>query len=88
VQACYGRVDHSDALHEASAVSLKPVAADGESEEGGHRYEGTVPLDRTGAFGYAVRVLPRHPLLATEAELGLIAVPLTRPDGLPPTAWV
>jgi starch phosphorylase len=32
-------------------------------------------LDRTGPFGYTVRVLPRHPNLATEAELGLVAVP-------------
>jgi starch phosphorylase len=34
-----------------------------------------LPLERTGPFGYTVRVLPAHPLLATSAELGLIAVP-------------
>ena len=33
-----------------------------------------MPLERTGAFGYTVRVLPRHPLLATEAELGVVTV--------------
>jgi starch phosphorylase len=85
VQACYGRVDQADALHDATAVSLK---CSGDADEGGFRYEGTVPLDRTGAFGYAVRVLPKHQLLATPAELGLVAVPLAPPDGLPPTAWV
>jgi glycogen phosphorylase len=32
-----------------------------------------VPLERTGSFGYTVRVLPKNDLLATPAELGLIA---------------
>ena len=32
-------------------------------------------LDRTGPFGYSVRVLPADPLLASPGELGLIAVP-------------
>ncbi|HSP39749.1 MAG TPA: alpha-glucan family phosphorylase [Frankiaceae bacterium] len=85
VQACYGRVDETDSLHETTALALTHV---GDAEEGGHRYEGAVPLARTGAFGYAVRVLPKHPLLATSAELGLVAVPLQPSDGLPPTAWV
>jgi len=31
-------------------------------------------LDRAGAFGYTVRVVPRHPLLVSSAELGLVAV--------------
>jgi starch phosphorylase len=39
------------------------------------RYEGTVALDRSGPFGYTVRVLPEHRLLAGPAELGLVAVP-------------
>jgi glycogen phosphorylase len=37
-------------------------------------FEGTVPLGRAGSFGYNVRVVPRHPLLASTAELGLVAV--------------
>jgi starch phosphorylase len=74
VQAVYGRVDETDQLHEPSTVALSHL---GSADEGGHRYEGVVPLARTGSFGYAVRVLPRHDLLATPAELGLVAVPLT-----------
>jgi starch phosphorylase len=85
VQAIYGRVDETDSLHDATAVALAQVGSgDGE----GYRYEGVVPLERTGAFGYAVRVLPKHPLLATPAELGLVAVPLQRPEGVAPPAWV
>jgi starch phosphorylase len=37
-------------------------------------FTGTVQLDRAGGFGYTVRVVPRHALLASSAEMGLIAV--------------
>ena len=33
------------------------------------------PLRRPGPFGYTVRVVPRHPLLATSAEMGLVTYP-------------
>ncbi|HWH98176.1 MAG TPA: alpha-glucan family phosphorylase [Pseudolysinimonas sp.] len=36
-------------------------------------FHGTVTLDRSGTFGYTVRVVPNHALLATPAELGLLA---------------
>ena len=36
-------------------------------------YRGAVRLDRPGSFGYTVRVVPRHDLLASAAELGLVA---------------
>jgi len=35
---------------------------------------GPCPLERTGSFGYTVRVLPDHDLLATHAELGVVTV--------------
>jgi starch phosphorylase len=38
-------------------------------------YRLEVSLDKNGPFGYTVRVLPRHPGLASSAELGLQAVP-------------
>ena len=37
------------------------------------QYVGEIPLTRAGSFGYTVRVLPNNPLLATPAELGLVA---------------
>ena len=72
VQVTYGRVDDNDELVEPSGVSLT-VVGDGDGDR--VRYSGEVPLDRTGAFGYNVRVLPRHPLLTCQAELGLLAAP-------------
>ena len=47
-----------------------------ESAPGQHaRFSGAVELGRPGPFGYTVRVLPNHPLLASRAELGLVTYP-------------
>ena len=57
-----------------------PLARGGtEESEGGdlgggrHKFCGTITVDRSGPFGYTVRVLPTHPELADKAELGLVA---------------
>jgi starch phosphorylase len=70
VQAVYGAVTAADdRLSDVESVSLRPAT----STDGVRRYEGEVPLRRTGGFGYTVRVLPRHDLLAAPVELGLVA---------------
>jgi len=43
---------------------------------GRFRFDGDVALSHAGAFGYTVRVLPQHPLLASDAELGVVALPV------------
>ncbi|MBV1935814.1 glycosyltransferase family 1 protein [Streptomyces sp. BV286] len=73
VQAVSGRVDAEDRITDGSAVPLKPVG--GPDLEGRWLYEGPLSLDRTGSFGYTVRILPAHRLLASGAELGLVAGP-------------
>jgi starch phosphorylase len=71
-QVVHGRVDAADQLTDTVVVPLRHA----ESYEGGrHRYDGDIKLERTGPFGYTVRVLPRHELLAVPAELGLVAHP-------------
>ncbi|MEU8802062.1 alpha-glucan family phosphorylase [Spirillospora sp. NPDC048819] len=72
VEAVYGRVDDSDALIDPSHLELD---RSGSAEDGRIRYAGEVPLGRSGAFGYSVRVVPRHPLLSGRAEMGLVALP-------------
>ena len=39
----------------------------------GFRYQADLPLRRSGSVGYTVRVVPRHPLLASPAEMGLVS---------------
>jgi starch phosphorylase len=70
VQVAYGRASESDDLQNIETASLKFA----ESYEGGrHRFEGSLVLSRTGAFGYTVRVLPKHAGMANAAEMGLVA---------------
>ncbi|QHY98245.1 Maltodextrin phosphorylase [Streptomyces sp. S4.7] len=72
VQAVAGRVGADDTIADAQVFPLKP--AGGPDQAGRWVYEGPLALDRTGPFGYTVRVLPTHPMLAA-ADLGLVALP-------------
>jgi glycogen phosphorylase len=79
VQLVYGPAGDEDeiAAPAFAELELDPDPAGGPVV----RYTGEVELGRPGPFGYTVRVLPRHPLLAAPAEMGLIALP-TAPAGL------
>lgn len=68
VQACFGGVDEHDVLHNVESVPMKYVGNGAAT----HRYEAYLPLQKAGAFGYTVRVLPHHNLLSTPAELGIV----------------
>jgi len=70
VQAVHGRVDEHDDLHRPRTTPLHPIGA---GDDGLPRYEGEVPLERAGAFGYTVRVLPHSALLPGDTDLGLMA---------------
>nr|MDP9102355.1 alpha-glucan family phosphorylase [Actinomycetota bacterium] len=70
VQAAYGRVDEVDELRSPSCVTLKDA---GTGDDGLIRFEGDVPLERAGSFGYTVRVLPHHAALPADTDLGLVA---------------
>ncbi|MGJ7907007.1 alpha-glucan family phosphorylase [Actinopolyspora sp. H202] len=64
VQVVVGRVDDSDELRDFVTTSMRCVA------DGG--YQATVTLPHTGPAGYTVRVLPKHRLLSSPAELGKV----------------
>jgi starch phosphorylase len=68
VQAACGRVDDADGLHEVTTI---PMAHE-QTEGARHWFTATLPLERTGAFGYTVRVLPHSPNMANPAELGVV----------------
>ena len=69
VQACSGRVDGTDDT--LIDVAVQPMEYVGDSD-GVYHYEADIPLTRAGSFGYTVRVVPRHELLTSPAELGLV----------------
>ena len=59
-----------------SAASLAKALAELDAADslgnGRHLFTGSLVINRSGAFGYTVRVFPKHPALASKAELGLI----------------
>ncbi len=69
VQAAYGRVDDADELIAPKLLTLTSIGTD---DQGDSRFEAEVPLDRAGAFGYAVRVLPVNALLPGPSDLALV----------------
>jgi len=81
VEVVYGKSlvgdDLADVATQALAAAGGPDAGDltGASAGGAPTlFTGTVELDRAGAFGYTVRVVPRNELLISPAEMGLVAV--------------
>jgi len=72
VQSVTGRVDVNEQLHDITTVHMDCVGSDTDSTGNGYRYEAQLPLTRSGAVGYTVRVLPHNELLASPAELGLV----------------
>jgi starch phosphorylase len=69
VEVAYGKAEDSDELADITVAELKAVEDLG---KGRHLFSGTLVIDRSGSFGYTVRVLPKHEALASKAELGLI----------------
>jgi starch phosphorylase len=79
VEVVSGRVTDEEDIVEPEAHPLTPNGA--AAGEGTVRYAGEARLGRPGPFGYTVRVVPCHPLLASTAELGLVTYP-DAPEGL------
>jgi starch phosphorylase len=70
VQAAVGRVDAGDVLLDPTTVPMAHVG----SSDGTDTFSTTTPLPVAGRVGYTVRVLPHHPLLAADDELGLVTL--------------
>lgn len=77
VQVVYGTTGADGTLSEVRLHELEVAEEAGAvvpaDAVGRVQYAGVVTLDRSGSFGYTVRIVPRHPLLARSAELGLVA---------------
>ena len=70
VEVVYGRARDGDRLEDVKHAPLELASEPGATVT----FAGTVPLARAGSFGYTVRVVPQNALLASPAELGLVAV--------------
>nr|WP_294694822.1 alpha-glucan family phosphorylase [uncultured Friedmanniella sp.] len=81
VQLVTGRLDSDDQLRDPR---VNPFPSGTDVGDGLRRYEGWVEAKRSGAIGYTVRVVPHHPQLANQAEMGLATLPPDLPT--PPSA--
>jgi glycogen phosphorylase len=79
VEIVYGRAGDADEILEPERSPMRIEG--GAGADGVARYVGEAELGQPGPFGYTVRVLPSHRLLAGPAELGLVAVP-SAPAGM------
>ncbi len=74
VEVVYGRTGDSDEITEPQRRTMTLESPPG--PDGVARYAGEAELGSPGPFGYTVRALPYHPLLAHPAELGLVTLPV------------
>jgi starch phosphorylase len=72
VQVLHGRVAADDELRRPIVTNLEHAE---KQEDGRHRFDAEIALSKTGPFGYTVRIVPKHELLASPADLGLVAWP-------------
>jgi starch phosphorylase len=72
VEVVHGVIDGEDDLVDSTVTALSLA----DTYDGGrYRFDGEISLKRGGAFGYTVRIVPRHSVLAAVSEMGLIALP-------------
>ncbi|WAC55421.1 alpha-glucan family phosphorylase [Gordonia sp. SL306] len=84
VQALVGRVTDDGEIIDPVIAEMTPTA--GTDPSGRTLFVSTVSPARSGRHGYTARVLPRHPQLSDDAELGLVRYPVgTAADAGP--AW-
>src|ERR1700761_1074929 len=79
VEVVYGRLGEDDELVDPSYATL---SADDSAPGPQTRFSGAVELGQPGPFGYTVRVLPSHPLLASRADRARVVSP-EGPAGMP-----
>ncbi|WP_185711121.1 alpha-glucan family phosphorylase [Arachnia propionica] len=70
VQLIFGDVDNEDQLHDIRKYPTTPVS----EADGVTRFVAEVPTRYAGQIGCLARVVPSHPLLSSDAEMGLAAV--------------
>jgi len=76
VEVVHGAADADDVLVEPVLTPLTRQSPDPDAVDGvgTQRYDGQISLNRTGGFGYTVRVVPAHAGLVSPVELGLVRV--------------
>jgi len=72
VQVYFGTLTPRGAIEQGSAVDMKPVNGNGESD---YTFAAQIECDSSGERGISVRVLPKHTYLPTPFQPGIIRWP-------------
>jgi len=69
VEFYHGRIDRQGQIIHGRAIPMTQAELNG---NGSYTFSGIVPCERSGQYGFAIRVLPRHPDLSNAFEMHLI----------------
>jgi starch phosphorylase len=69
VDAYFGSIDHQGEFSNRETLIMSPVSTEGANV---HVYEGQIPCDQPGRFGFTVRVTPSRDKLGNPFVLGLV----------------
>jgi starch phosphorylase len=69
VEFYHGRVDRYGQIVDGQAAAMTHSEPNGNKS---YLFSGVVPCERSGQYGYAIRILPRHPDLSNLLEMHLI----------------
>ncbi len=69
VDVYFGTIVGEDVLQNSALTNLDKIE---KTAEGRFRFSGVIPCNRTGSFGFKLRVTPSHPLLLDPYEMGLV----------------
>jgi starch phosphorylase len=69
VEFYHGRVDQYGQIVEGRAIAMTHAEP---NSDGSYLFSGSVPFERSGQYGYAIRILPRHPDLSNAFEMHLV----------------
>jgi starch phosphorylase len=69
VEFYHGRVDQQGQIIDGRTISMTQAEPNG---DGSYAFSGVVPCERSGQYGFAIRILPRHPDLSNVFEMHLI----------------
>jgi starch phosphorylase len=70
VELYYGPTDSRGLITTGNASPLSCAGHNGDA--GTYKYEGAIPCEYSGNYGYALRIVPNHPEMAARYHIGLI----------------
>ncbi|MFH0823572.1 MAG: alpha-glucan family phosphorylase, partial [Pseudomonadota bacterium] len=70
VDICHGRIEAD--TERLTDRNVTPMSAKGGPVDGVQQFEGIIPCDETGVYGYRIRILPFHPFLINPMGMNLV----------------